>query len=104
MRKDAARTAFGRRLRCTSYAGMNQIKFAGSVSISAQPLRTPGRAECTSNRFASSTAREAFALLIRKHIMHIPRRNALLLRLPEGRVQQVGVVLHEDLAHQRVAQ
>jgi hypothetical protein len=26
---------------------MNQIKFAGSESISAQPLRTPGRAECT---------------------------------------------------------
>lgn len=47
MRKDAARTVFGRRLRCTSYAGMNQIKFAGSESISAQPLRTPGKAECT---------------------------------------------------------
>jgi len=28
---------------------MNQIKFAGSESISAQPLRTPGKAECTAN-------------------------------------------------------
>jgi len=29
---------------------MNQIKFAGSDSISAQPLRTPGRAQCTTNQ------------------------------------------------------
>ena len=31
----------------SSYAGMNQIKFAGLDSISAQPLRTPGSAQCT---------------------------------------------------------
>ena len=32
----------------TSYAGMNQIKFTGLESISAQPLRTPGGRKCTS--------------------------------------------------------
>lgn len=31
----------------SSYAGINRIKFAGSESISAQQLRTPGRAKCT---------------------------------------------------------
>jgi len=41
-------------LLCTSYAGMNQIKFTGLESISAQPLRTPGSAECTRLRMGAA--------------------------------------------------
>ena len=32
---------------------MNQIKFTGSESISAQPLRTPGSAKCTANQLTA---------------------------------------------------
>src|SRR5450830_419494 len=47
---------------------------------------------------------KALALVIRKHVIDVPGLDALLVALPESRVQQLGVVLHEHLAHERVAE
>jgi hypothetical protein len=47
---------------------------------------------------------KALVLFVGKHIMHMALADARLVALPEGHVQQVGMVLHEHLAHARIAQ
>ena len=75
------------------------------LGIQIYPLHyTSDSARLRPKSFNHSPSSKPFLSLIGKHIVHIARRNALLLRLPKRRVQQVGVVLHEDLAHQRVTQ
>ena len=42
--------------------------------------------------------------VIREHVVHIARRDTLLVLLSEVHLQQIRMVLHEDCAHARVAQ
>src|SRR5256885_16757684 len=44
------------------------------------------------------------AALVGEDIVDMAFADALLVRLPEGGVEQVGMVAHEDFAHGRVAQ
>ena len=39
-----------------------------------------------------------------KDIMHVAGQDFLLVALPERRIEQVGVVRHEDFAHGRIAE
>src|SRR3990167_7348857 len=48
--------------------------------------------------------RKTFALIIGKHVKYMTRLDALLMALPERRIQQIGVVLHEHLANRIIAQ
>ena len=47
---------------------------------------------------------EALLRVVWEDIMHVAGQDFLLVALPEGRVEQVGMVRHEDLANRRVAE
>ena len=47
---------------------------------------------------------KALRLVVGKNIQHLPGLDALLVALPEGGVEQVGMVGHEGFAHRLVAE
>src|SRR5450631_4489896 len=47
---------------------------------------------------------EALLRVVREDIMHVAGEDVLFVPLPEGRVEQVGVVRHEYRPHLRIAQ
>lgn len=46
---------------------------------------------------------KALVSVIGEHIEHMASQDAFLVRLPESRIEQISMVLHENRAHRRVA-